>query len=359
MEQEKKKIEHLKVKIFIVVFVVLSLFFLRQENQDKFVSLFNSFRKGNKELELVNSVDISGVIDVKCYDDNVVLWQPNKISFLDMVKDIIVEKDFNFKDPFISYGEKNIYVGDKSTGDIYIMDTQGNTVSKKQIKKKVLNIEEMENAIINHIKDKNGEKINIYDKNDKLVGDYLFNEDSVINYSVSNNNKKTLIAVLDLSENKLKSKIYFYDKKGKELNSLDIKGEVVIYSKFEGNNSIILTDKSLYYVKDGKIMWQKGFSLIKDIYVDSNIHILYSNYLETIDFEGRTTDKASFSEKYEKISAFNDDTLVYGNKNVTIVNGGRQILNYEDDIIKADSNKEEVIILKQGKLDIYNVVNKK
>ncbi len=357
--EEKKKFENKGFKIFIVIFIVLSLFFLREENQQRFISIFNGFQKTNKQLELVNSINISDVINIKSYDDSVVLWQPNKISFLDVVKDIIVEKDFNFEDPIISFGEKHIYIANKTTGDIYIMDSKGNTVERKQINNEILNIEEIENTIIYHIKDEDGEKVSIYDKNDILIGEHQFNENNVINYSVSDNENKTLIAILDVSENKLKSKIKFYDKDGRELNSLDIKEEVVIYSSFVGDDNVVLTDKSLYYIKKHKIMWQKSFNLIKDIYVDNNINILYSNYLETIDFEGRTTEKISFSEKYEKIIPFKENIIAYGDKNLTIIDGERQILNHEDDIIDVSTNKKTIIMLKQNKLDIYDVVNKK
>ena len=67
----------------------------------------------------------------------------------------------------------------------------------------------------------------------------------------------------------------------------------MVYLNFTSKNEIIaLSDRSLYLIKDDKIMWKKEFDLIKDIYLGKDkIYILYSNYLETIDFNGNTEEK--------------------------------------------------------------------
>ena len=115
--------------------------------------------------------------------------------------------------------------------------------------------------------------------------------------------------------------------------------EIAMYLNFiNKNNLIVLSDKGIYQINDGSILWKKQFQLIKDIYMDEeNIHILYGNTLETISFDGRTLEKDSFTEEYRKILYFDRYIVLYGNNHIIGLKEGREVFKYksEEPIIKV------------------------
>ncbi len=170
----------------------------------------------------------------------------------------------------------------------------------------------------------------------------------------------TVISFLTLNEGILKSQIDCYGKNKEKLNSLNIEGEIVIYLDFTLNNEIVaLSDGSLYFIKDGKIMWKKQFDLIKDIYTaEDKIYILYSNYLESIDFDGRTENKIGFTEEYNKILPFQGKILAYGANNIAIVEGDKQILKHEDNINGVFIDKDQILLWSPDQVKTYKISSK-
>ena len=55
-----------------------------------------------------------------------------------------------------------------------------------------------------------------------------------------------------------------------------------LFTQFVDDNKLIaMSDKALYFINRGNILWKKSFQLIKDIKIEKDkIHILYGNTLE-------------------------------------------------------------------------------
>lgn len=356
MSEQNAEKKHKGFKLFILIFLFISMLFLKEENRDKAISFIDSFTQREKQLELLTSIDISEILSINAYENTISLWKENKLSIFDMKGTLELEKQFSFEDPIVHFGKNNIYIGDKSTGDIYKLNKNGETEDRISLKRPFLNMMEENENIIYHTKDEGQESIYIHNKDDVLIGDHSFSDKAIISYATSSNEDKYLLSTLDLSESILKSKLTLYGENKAELNALDIDEEIVIYSKFIKNDDIIvLTDKSIYYIKNGKIMWNKTFNLIKDIYIEDTIYILYSNYLESIDFEGRTVEKVGFNKDYENILPFNNDILVYGDSHLTLIHEGKQVLSHEENIDIISANKKNIIILNGDRVDIYKV----
>lgn len=357
MNNEESIKKHKGFKIVILIILIVGIIVLKEENRDKLFSFLSSFRGGEIEIQLLNSINIPETLNIEVYGDNICVWRDNKISFFDMDGNLEVEKQFSFESPLLHFGDNYIYIGDKSTGDIYKLDKDGETVKRMDFEKPFFNIVEKNKNTIYHTKLENSEDIYLYDKNDDMIAEYSFLDKNILSYEMENAPKQYTISILDLSENKLTSKIEYYDKKNEKLYDLEIDEEIVIYSQFiDKHNMAALTDKSLYSIKDAEIIWQKSFNLIKDIYIEDNIYILYSNYLESINAQGKTVKKIGFTEDYQKIIPFNRDILVYGQNGFSLVSNGKEILKHEGEIDLLASSKNSIIILKDDKLDIYKVV---
>ncbi len=360
--EENKKTSHKGFKLFIIIFLILSIFLLKKENQNKIVELFDSIGNKEKVLWLTNSFKNDGDIEnINIYDDNIVKWSNNKISFMKTDGKIILEKGFEFTDPSIYFGKNNIYVVDKSTGDIYFLDKNGETIDRIKLNKEIYNLKESNANLIYHIKSPNQENISILNKENLLIGNYSYDNENILTFVVSKNGTTNAVSVLNFNEEILKSKLEIYGQNNEKLNSLDIEGEIVLFLEFTSNEDLIaLTDRALYSIKEGKIKWKKQYDLIKDIYLeDEKIYILYSNYLESIYLDGRTENKIGFTEEYKKILPFGRKILLYGDNNITILEGDRQILKHNENMQRVFTSNNKIFVLSSDEILLYELKNKK
>lgn len=344
--------------ISVAVIIALFLIFLQESNRDKAVSFLNTLNRGEKDIELVNSINTGRALDLKVYGDNMFLWRDGKLSLYDIKGELKIEKQFDLQVPMIHFGDKYIYIADKSNLDFYKFDKNGEKMETMKFRKPLFNIVEENKHTIYHTKDSESESIYIYNKDDVLIGDHTFRDKNIINSKVSNSGEYAL-ALLDLSGSKIISVLEFYGKNKEKLHSMDIDNEIILYINFIGKKgTIALTDSSLYSIESGKKMWKKSFKLIKDIYIEDKIYLLYSNYLEIIDFDGRTVEKTSFTKDYNRIVPFKGDTLVYGNTGMCLISNGNEILKSDLDISVLDIGKNNIVILKKDKMDIYKLIKK-
>lgn len=360
--EENKKSNYKGFKVFIISFLVLSMILLKKENQNKIINILDSIGGKEKFLKLTDSFENNGdILDINIYDGVIVKWENNKLSFLKSDGTLILKKEFNFTNPSIYYGDKYTYIMDKSSGDIYSLDKKGDTINRLQLNKEVFNLKESYQNLIYHIKNLDVESINILDKDKVLIGNYSYENKNILTYSTNKDGTKNILSLLDLNENTLKSQLDIYGEKNQKLSSIDVVGEIVVYLEFTAKDEILaLSDRSLYFIKDGKIMWKKQFDLIKDIYLrEDSVYILYSSYLEYIDFDGRTEGKISFAEDYKKILPFEEKILLYGDNNIVIVDGDKQILKHNENIIRVLTHKDQIIVWGSDEIKTYKLSSKK
>ncbi|WP_313755911.1 DUF5711 family protein [Tissierella sp.] len=359
--EENKKFGSKGFKIFIIIFLTLSMFLLKEENQNKLINFINSVSGKEKVLELVNSFKNNGDIqNINIYDKTIVKWSNNKISFMKIDGTPILEKEFNFTEPYISYGDKYIYVADKSTGDIYCLDKNGETKDRLQLNKEIFNLKESHENLIYHIKSPDTENIKIIDKDGALILNQSYEGENILTYNTNNQGNLSAISSLSLNGEILKSKIDCYGENNEKLNSIDIDSEIIIYLDFTAKDDIIaLSDSSLYFIKEGKTIWEKQFDLIKDIYLGKDkVYILYSNYLEIIGFDGKSENKISFTDDYKKILPFQGGFLIYGDNKVVIIEGNKEILKHEDNIIRILTNKDQILLWGPEEIKVYRISSK-
>lgn len=359
MEEEKK--DNNKIfKIFVMVLIITSLFLLKEENQEKLIGFINSISSKEKTLVLVESFPKEDILDVNIYDDTIVKWEANKLSFLNIDGSKIVDKEFNFEDPDIYFGQGIIYPMDKSTGDIYYLDKKGETINRLQMEKGIFNFESRDQNVIYHGKSDSGEEVNILDGKQVQIGHYSYDTENVLRYAINKQGKRTALALIDINQESIKTRIDLYGENNERLDQIDIYGEIVVYLEFASKDEIIaLTESGIHYIKDGEVLWKKELSLIKDIYINGKeINLLYSNYLEIIDFKGETKEKIGFTEEYKKMLPFKNDVLVYGDNHLVLVQGKKEILKEEIEIKKLYTSKDKILIWGPEELKIYEVIGK-
>ena len=359
MEEEKKD-NNKAFKIFIIIFIILSMFLFQGGNGEKLMGIINSIGNKGKALTLIESFPRGDLLDVNIYDNTIVKWQRNKLSFLNIDGEKIVDKDFNFDDPDIYFGEDMIYPMDKSTGHIYYLDKKGETIDRLELDRQIFNFQAIDGNVIYHEKSSNVENINILNKDKVKIGNYSYEGENVLTYATNKKATKNALALIDINQEPIKTRIDLYGKKDEILYSVDIDGEVVVYLTFTSKDEIVaLTDSGIHFIKNGEKIWTKDLSLIKDIYVNEEaIYVLYSNYLELIDFKGNTKEKIGFIEEYKKILPFRNDIIIYGSGHMVMVQGKREVLKQEMEIENLYTSKEKILILGPEELKIYEVISK-
>ncbi len=350
-----------KVSIFFILLAILIslIFLINEDNRESLENLIVSVSDGEKELKLVTSINVTSPSKMKVYADNIYLFDENMISSFDMEGRLISENQLDFEDPLVHFGDNYIYIGDSASGEVYKLDHDGQTKEEKDFEKSLFALREEDKNTIYHTKSEGVENIYIYDDKDVLIGDHSFEDKSIINYGLHPSASSYAVSLLNLQEDRLKSELLFYGSNNTLLNSFDIADEILIYNKVLRDNTIIsISDSSLYSIREGELLWSKPFNIIKDIYIDEDIYILYSNYLEIIDFKGELVDKISFTSDYEKILPFNKDMLVYGKAGLVLLSDGEEKMSHSGQIDLLSASGPNILILNGDKLDIYRLVLK-
>lgn len=356
--EEENKTEHRGFKIFLLIFTIGSLFLLREENQNKIINIINSINYKEGTLELVDSFDIrEDILSVNIYEDTIIKWNNNKLSFLDLDGRKILDKEFNFIQPAIYYGKDLIYPMDKARGDIYSIDKRGETIERLELGKEIFNFQEINGNIILHEKLSGIENLTILDKKKNSIGDYSYEDKSILTYSLNKEESKRAIGLIQLDHGEINSLVDVYGKDNESLYSIDIDGELIVYLEFTPKDDIvILTDRGIHFTRDGEILWTRDLNLIRDLYLaDEEIYLLYSNYLETMDFRGNIKNKLAFTEEYEKILLFQNTILVYGDKNISIVEDGRVKLTKEEEVKWIGISGDKILLWGPEKIKIYEL----
>lgn len=359
MDKTKGKI-HKGFIVFIAIILILVIFFFNKNSESKVLDFINLFKGGEKTLVLTNSFENDSIIDISLHKDTIILWKDNKLSFIKKDGELVLEKYFHFLDPAIYFGEEYIYPFDRLTGNIYFFNKKGEENYKLPLGNEVFNIKEIKGYLLSHSKAGSMEKIHILDKDWVLVGNPSFEDKNILSYDIDKKGKNIIVSVLNLNDNILKSEMHHYGENNENLGFLTIEEEIILFNEIIKNDSqVVLTDKTLYYVENKEIIWEKSFNLIKDIYIRKDIiYILHGNYLKAIDLKGEIKNEIGFTKDYDNIMDFNGRVLLYGDENLAIVKDGEVIGEIEEPILKAYTNGRDIILLGPESLNIYELRNK-
>ncbi len=358
LKTKEKKKGRKGFKIFLIILVVLMLILSDKDIQKKITDLIKNVNTSIKDIsfEISKSIPIGEeVLDIRNYR-GIVLWNGGKLTKINNDGDIIKEKEFKFDDIGIYMGEKKIYVYDKSSGDIYILNEEIDTIDKIKVEGKIENIiESFDNTLI-HTKEEYRESLKILNKDGKIVENIITENRNILTYSTNKESNKYIISTISLEGTGLKSQVQAFEIGGESLFDHGFKDEIVLYTKYITEDKlIIMTDKNLYCVLEDEILWDKPYESLKDIYVDDEyIYILYSNSLDILSENGDVKYNYSFSEEYKKMLVYDKHLVVYGNEYIIGLKEQEEVFKYktEDIIIKAVKDGKKLMILYKDRIDL-------
>lgn len=358
MNPKQKK--NIGFKFFVVLLIGIILLFSKKENQEKFIDFIKTSKIRSKELKVEKSIPMDIDIEqIGFYDGGIILWGDNKLRRLKLNGDKEWEKEFNIDEALAYFGKEEIYICGRTTGQIYIINPKGEITERFQLNMEIYNLAESSGNILIHVKEEGKEILRILDKKGDLMGENLIENENILTYCIDKNNKCYALATLNLKGENLKSEIQTYGLEGEFLWTTYLDNEIAMYLNFDNqNNLIVLSDKGIYQINDGSILWKKQFHLIKNIYMDGkNLYVLHGNTLETISFDGRTIEKDSFTEEYKKILPFNNYTVLYGKEHIIGLKEGKEVFKYktEDSIVDVIRGAQKLLVVFKHRIDIISL----
>lgn len=355
VEKGKKKI----LSIIILVLIGIMLFFTRKDNQDKFVGFVQNIGISNREFKEVSTITTEeDVEDFTFYDKGIIVCGNKKLIKFKMDGSKEWERIFNVDDLGITFGESSIYVYDKATGDIYFLNSKGETIKRVHLKTKINNMVENFGNIIAHIEKSDMEGIIMLDQEGEIVEEKMVERGNILTYSLAKDDQIYAISLLDLGGDELNSQVKIFKLDGELLFDIPITDEIIVHSQFIDEGKLLVTsDKGLYCIYDGEILWDKKFKSINHIYIDEEkINILHGDRLEFMSFDGNRLNSRSLAERYNKVNPYNKGLILYGNEYIMGLKNNKEIFKYrgEGDILKVDHGRDKLIINYKDRIDIIS-----
>ena len=356
MEETKKTYKGFK--LFILIFALLAVVFFKEDNQQKFIKFLNDLKSKDIDLQLNKQYKGS---NLNYFDETLIKWEDNNLTFLNNDGSAKWIKEFDFIEPEIVYSDKIIYVLDKSLGDIYLLDSNGDTISKIQLKMPIFSIKESNNNLLIHIKDETTESLKIIYKGENNLDELIKVNENILTYSLNSDSTKYVYSSLKLTNSDIVSKMAINSIEGKEEYSVEIHNEIIISTEFIKDKLMILTDSTLNIADNGEIKWSKEYPLIKDVFISNNeIYLLYGDNIEVIDLDGETKSKTTFGVEYKRIASVGDFIVLYGNSDLIVLQNANEVLRYkaEEDIIKIVGNNNQIILQYTDKIQVLKFIKK-
>lgn len=354
---------HKRFKIFIIMMLMGTMFFINYFNKNQMLGSFSFLNNKSKTLNLVSTLSVGEIESIKIFDDTIAIWNNSKLSYLNTKGEIILEKKFQFKNPDIVFGKDSIYVMDKDTGDIYILDKEGNTIKRFKLEGSIKNLKEDGDNILIHTDLQETKTMNILDKKGNLIRNNNISNKNILTYNVNNKNTKYIISNLNLREKTPESDIFLYSiDDGKEINNLRFKNQIILFTQFIDDKIIVLTDTKLHLIENGKIIWHKEISDIKTIeLIGGKICIIYKNIFEVIDLKGNIESTFTLESDYKKILPYKKYVLLYGNNDILVIKDSKKVLHqrYTDGILDLQTGKSFILVRSMDKIELYKIDSNK
>lgn len=338
---EEKEGIHKGFKIFLIVFTIAILIFI---NRDRLMEMVEG---QSSDFQLVETLEDG--YNYRFFKGELIRYDDKTIAHLETFDELTLQKELNFTQPMVYFADKYIYYGDGETGDIYIFDSKLENIGQFNLKMKLFNIYETDKYLMIHNKE---DKETLYSINNQ--GGIIYKntvDDNMLNYDMGPN---TYAFVTVSMEDDIISTLHLYDFQGNLVDTMDFDNQILFKISYVEDNLVVLSDKTLYMIHR-EILWEKDYSLIKNIMIDDdNIFLLYSNYLETLDHSGQTIDTVEFQEDYDMIESVENSLILHGDRDVIIMEGDKSLkLTMEDTIENLSINGNQLIVNTENYTNIY------
>lgn len=140
---------------------------------------------------------------VDIFNDKIIEWKNKNLSILDLNGFEVLKKDFKFEDPDIVFGKDTLYVMDKSSGDLYLLDKNGKTIERMDLKVPFYKLREEGDKVYIYRKEGDKENVDIMDKKGNILETHE-ERIPILNITMGNKDTEYSISTLEMGKKILK-----------------------------------------------------------------------------------------------------------------------------------------------------------
>lgn len=320
--------------ILIIVFIGLVMIFSNINTKELIANTIGHKEKPWKEIESYKTNElVEGTIGL--YEGGIVHFTKNQLIGYNFEGVSLWNLSIPSEDNKVCFGEEGIYILEKETGKITAVDYDGNESWVYEARQEADNLVEKGRYIFLLLKSNNNQgQISILDRQGNMVFKKTIEGGNIITATMSADESRFAMAILDLSERELGNRVTVYSKGGKVIWDEVLYEELVLDMGFVDEGTIVVSDKKIYLFGDEKeILWSRELKgNILDLVLEKNISVLLQDregcYLETIGPNGETITMERVPQEYRKIKVNNNDYYLISKQSILGVGDGKQVLEY-------------------------------
>lgn len=201
-----------------------------------FFNLNNDFENRAQVITTSDAYIIAGRTAVQYIsDEGMLLW----------------EKDISSKNVCIAEGDDYFAIAEQKAGDIFLVDSKGNIVTKRYGLGTILSVKCFEDYIA-VVKD--NQEFLLLDSQLKTLCSTVLPKGTVIDYEVDVKSQNAIIAILDLSRNEYNTKVVLTSFNGTIVGGSNIEKQIAYDVAVFDQQLYVLTDQGIsYFGFDGKL----------------------------------------------------------------------------------------------------------
>lgn len=360
-EYNKKKIGRV-ILLFIVLVILLSNGVIRDK-------ISNLVIKDDKTLEIINEINIESFKEYQLaiVGNKIITYNKEEVWGYDFKGEGQVIKEITINNPIIILDESYIYIVNKDSGEVQALNNEGKVEWGYKFDKRLDHgFTKGNHVVIISTTEEGYQEISIINSEGKLKGNTIIKNGQAVSADIYNDYDEVLIATINTLEQQIISNIIKYSKDGGLLWVETFKDEIIQEVKYmEDKSCIVITDKKIYHLNSQKeLLWSReNKDDIWDVKINNDdqlIIVLFKNYLETIDFDGRTKSKIGLDEEFDRVEYHGETIYLQNNINILGIRGNNIFLkcNYEGQISSTTTTLENIILALEGKIRIMGMVRK-
>lgn len=343
-----------RFKIFFAVFLIMLILLLNPYS----VRLYKEYKEANiPKEEYTIEYNYSQGMEVLAFGSNLLIYDSSNLKLLKPSGEEIFNINLALDNWTLAVSEKNIYLLDKVTKELYFISSKGefqNIVELNNIPTKI--IAGNNGAVAVYYKTDVGvEGVVFLDSKGKIIEDLNYPKVSITNITINDQNQLSVNGIYRM-EPRLTNNMYYYSSAGRLIYSGEIQDAIVIEQLnlkdrvllFDVNNLIMLkhnTQEEIFRMsssipyKSVKIHQDKIYALDK------------RNKMIIMDLDGNIVDEKYYQSEFDDIIWLNSEMVFYSREFVKTLNSQ---MNFTKPIDKVMNVGNYIAVVMKGEVKLIN-----
>lgn len=343
-----------RFKMFFAVFLIMLILLLNPYS----IRLYKEYKEANiPKEEYTIEYNYSQGMEVLAFGSNLLIYDSSNLKLLKPSGEEIFNVSLALDNWTLSVSEKNIYLLDKVTKELYFISAKGefqNIVQLSNIPTKIIAGKNGSVAVY-YKTDVGVEGVVFLDSKGKLIEDLNYPKISITNITVNDQNQLSVNGIYRI-EPRLTNNMYYYSSSGRLIYSGEIQDAIVI-EQFNLNDRVLLFDvNNLIMLKHNtqeEIFRMSSSIPYKSVKVhEDKIYALDKrNKMTIMDLDGNILDEKYYQSEFDDIIWLNSEMVFYSREFVKTLNAQ---MNFTKPIDKVMNVGNYIAVVMKGEVKLIN-----